>query len=77
LTLNSFLDAADHGDLDKLRTGLASGLGVDDVGAQGWTALLTATRAGQLAAVQLLLDAGAAPTVERPGSEYAMTVGRS
>jgi len=67
LTLNSFLNAADHGDLDKLKTALASGLGVDDVDAQGWTALLTATRAGQLAAVQLLLDSGAAPTVERPG----------
>jgi hypothetical protein len=30
LTLNSFLDAADHGDFGKLRTGLASGLGVND-----------------------------------------------
>lgn len=67
MTLNSFLDAADHGDLAKLRTGLASGLGVDDTDANGWTALLTAARAGQLAAVQLLLDAGADPALERPG----------
>ena len=66
MTLNSFLDAADHGDLDKLKTGLASGVSVDDMDAQGWTALLTATRAGQLNAVQLLLDSGASPTVERP-----------
>ena len=70
MTLDSFLDAADQGDLDKLKTGLASGVGVDDMDAQGWTALLTATRAGQLDAVQLLLDAGAAPTVERPGGSF-------
>lgn len=67
MTLDAFLDAADQGDLDKLKTGLDSGVSVDDMDAQGWTALLTATRAGQLAAVQLLLDSGASATVERPG----------
>jgi ankyrin repeat protein len=67
LELNAFLDAADHGRLDDLRAGLAAGLDVNAADTAGWTALLTAVRATQLPAVQLLLEAGADVHVQRAG----------
>ena len=57
MELNAFLDAADHGELDALSAGLAAGVNVNSVDGGGWTALLTASRAGQFDAVRLLLDA--------------------
>jgi len=67
LELPAFLSAAERGEVNALQMGLASGIGVDDADPGGWTALLTATRMGQLEVVRFLLGVGADPTVERTG----------
>jgi ankyrin repeat protein len=72
MELNAFLDAADHGQLDALNAGLATGLDVNSADGGGWTALLTASRAGQFDAVRLLLDNGAEAGAERPGGFGAL-----
>lgn len=53
--------AAAGGDLDTLRRALADGAGIDAADANGHTPLVAAVRARQIAAVRLLLEAGADP----------------
>jgi ankyrin repeat protein len=58
--VEALLDAADAGDIDRLRELLGEGgVGVNDVGEGSWTALLYASRAGNVALINFLLDAGA------------------
>ncbi len=72
MDLPTFLDAADHGQLDALRAGLDAGIDVNAADAGGWTALLTAARAVQKDAVVLLLERGADVHATRAGDFSAL-----
>jgi ankyrin repeat protein len=58
-----FLEAAENGDVPTLREMLDGGLPIDSCIGWGNTALARAVARGQLAAVELLLEAGADPQV--------------
>jgi ankyrin repeat protein len=60
ISFNSWLRAAEGGDLKTLFYGLAQGLAVNRVDDLGQNALMKAAYAGRDAAVELLLDEGAA-----------------
>lgn len=64
-------DAALRGDADALRAGLA-GVSPDSPGADGTSLLQLAVAAGQPAAVEALLDAGADPNRQAPGGGAAV-----
>jgi ankyrin repeat protein len=53
------IEAAKYGDVRKVRALISEGVDVNDADARGVTALIAASRAGNLPAVQLLLHAGA------------------
>jgi ankyrin repeat protein len=55
------LDAAEAGDVDRLRRAIAAGQGVNDANRNGLTALALAARGGHAEAVSLLLEQSADP----------------
>lgn len=70
-TLAPLADATLRGDADALRAGLA-GIHPDTPGADGTSLLQMAVAAGQAAAVEALLDAGADPNRQSPGGGSAV-----
>jgi len=72
ITFNQFLDACDHGKLDRIEQAIAEGVDVNRADSRGWSGLLCAARAAQTKAVAMLLDAGADATHARGGGFNAL-----
>jgi len=63
----SFMSAAQTGDVEALEAAIAEGVQVDRLGDDGKSALIRASGAGHVAAVELLLKAGADPSLMNGG----------
>lgn len=67
----TLVEAADAGDVDRLREMLSAGADVNTPDAEGMTLLMRAARGGHLEAVFLLLDFGANPSIADTGKMTA------